>query len=156
LRKNYNFKILEELNNQGFEKCTPNVILAFINDTQSIVLNNAFRQVNAEIKHLQIQRGGIGMHSIQEYKKNFVLLVHSTNIKDNKIVGLKYKVRNTISYIKGPALLIHRVGQPNAKKICLISSKEAYALSDCVIGIKTKTMEECQYLKILSIPLPDI
>jgi hypothetical protein len=147
LCKNYNFKILEELNNQDFEKCTPNVILASINDTQSIALNNAFRQVNAEIKYLQIQRGSIGMHNIHECKKNFVLLVHSTNIKENKIVGLEYKVRNTVSYITGPALLMHRVGQPNVKKICIISSEESYALSDCIIGIKTKTMKECQYLK---------
>jgi hypothetical protein len=109
--------------------------------------NNTFKQINTGIKYLQIQRGGIGMHNIQVCKKHSVSLVHSTNIRDNKIIGLEHKVENTISYIKGPALLIHRVGQPNIKKICIISSKEEYALSDCVIGIKTRTLKECQQLK---------
>ena len=87
------------------------------------------------------------MHNIQECKKNSISLVHSTNMRDNKIIELEYKVINSISKIRGPALLIHRVGHPNIKKICIISSKEVYALSDCVIGIKTKTMKECQSLK---------
>jgi methylase of polypeptide subunit release factors len=147
LREKYHFKILEELNNQSFEKCTPNIILVSINDDQSIDLNNTFKQIDVGIKHLQIQRGSISMYNIQECKKPSVSLVHSTNIRDNKIVDLKYKVRNTISYIRGPALLIHRVGQPNVKKVCIISSKEAYALSDCVIGIKTRTMKDCKKLK---------
>jgi tRNA1(Val) A37 N6-methylase TrmN6 len=147
LRKKYNFKIIEELKNQGFKKCTPNIILASINDVQSIDFDNAFKQINTGIKHLQIQRGSIGMYNIQECNKHPVSLVHSTNIRDNKIVDLEYKVRNTISYIRGPALLIHRVGQPNIKKVCIISSKEAYALSDCVIGIKTETMKDCKKLK---------
>lgn len=147
LREKYNFKILEELNNQGFEKCTPNIVLASVNDTQSIDLNNDFRQINTEIKYLQIQRGSISMHNIKKCKRHSVSLVHSTNIRDNKIVGLKYKVEDNISHINGPALLIHRVGQPNLKKICIISFKEAYALSDCVIGIKTRTIKECQQLK---------
>jgi predicted RNA methylase len=147
LREKYNFKMLEELNNQGFEKCTPNIILASINDTQSIDLNNTFKQINIGINYLQIQRGSIGMHNIQECKRHSIPLVHSTNMIDNKIVGLKYKVKDTISSISGPALLIHRVGQPNIKKICIISSKEEYALSDCVIGIKARSITECQQLK---------
>jgi hypothetical protein len=147
LCKKYDFKILEELNNQGFEKCTPNIILASINDKQSIALDNSFKKINSGIEYLQIQRGSIGMHNIQVCKNHSVSLVHSTNMRKNKIVGLEYRVENTISYIEGPALLIHRVGQPSIKKICVISSNEAYALSDCVIGIKTKTMKDCQRLK---------
>jgi methylase of polypeptide subunit release factors len=147
LREKYYFKILEELNNQSFEKCTPNIVLASVNDIQSIELNNAFKQIDTGIKHLQIQRGGIGMHNIQTCKGHSVSLIHSTNMRDNKIVGLEYKVKNTISYITGPALLIHRVGQPNIKKICIISSKETYALSDCVIGIKAGTIKDCLCIK---------
>jgi tRNA1(Val) A37 N6-methylase TrmN6 len=147
LHKEYKLKILKELNNQDFDNCTPNIILASIKDTESIALNNAFSQINIDIKYLQIKRGNIAMHNILEYKKDSVSLIHSTNMRNNKIVDLKYKVKNTISYIKGPALLIHRVGQPNIKKICIISSRETYALSDCVIGIKTKTMKECHQLK---------
>jgi hypothetical protein len=68
-------------------------------------------------------------------------------MRSNKIVDLEYKVGKTISFIEGPALLIHRIGQPSAKKICIISSNEVYALSDCVIGIKSRTIKECQQLK---------
>jgi tRNA1(Val) A37 N6-methylase TrmN6 len=149
LKKKYDLKILKELNNQSFKKCTPNIILASVNDARSTDLNNTFKQIDTGIKHLQIQRGCISMHNIQECTSHYVSLVHSTNIRDNNVVDLNHKVKNTVSYIGGPALLIHRVGQPNVKKICIISSGEEYALSDCVIGIKTETLQECQHLKTI-------
>ena len=55
-------------------------------------------------------------------------------------------VNKVRSRIEGPALLIHRVGQPSVKKICIIPPKKVYALSDCVIGIKTKTIDDCVLL----------
>jgi hypothetical protein len=86
------------------------------------------------------------MHEIHQVKKSALPLIHSTNLRGNSIADLKYMVNNTRSRIEGPALLIHRVGQPNISKICMISTKKAFALSDCVIGIKVKTMSDCKLL----------
>jgi tRNA1(Val) A37 N6-methylase TrmN6 len=150
LIEKYHFKVIEELNNQEFEKCAPNIVLASINDTNSFFPNKYLKQINTGIENLTIQRGNISMHEVHQVKKSALPLIHSTNLRSNNIVDVKYMVNNTRSRIDGPAVLIHRVGQPNISKICMIPSKKAFALSDCVIGIKVNTMNDCKLLnKIL-------
>jgi type I restriction-modification system DNA methylase subunit len=150
LVEKYHFRIIEELNNQEFEKCTPNIVLASINDKKLFSQNKYLKQISTGIENLSIQRGNISMHEVHQVKKSALSLIHSTNLRYNSIVDLKYKVNNTRSRIEGPAILIHRVGQPNVSKICMIPSKKAFALSDCVIGLKVSTMNDCKLLnKIL-------
>jgi type I restriction-modification system DNA methylase subunit len=147
LIEKYDLKIFEELNNQGFEKCSPNIVLASINDKNKLTQNTRFKQISTGIEQLIIQRGNVSMHEVREVKKSAISLIHSTNLKNNKIVDIKYRVNKMRSRIEGPALLIHRVGQPNINKICIIPAEKAYALSDCVIGLKTKTIDDCILLK---------
>ena len=149
LIEKYNFRILEEKNNQEFGKCTPNIVLASINEKNVSPIINMPKKITTGIKQIKIQRGNISMHEISEVKKKYLYLIHSTNLKNGKIVDLKYKVNNVRSKIEGPALLIHRVGHPNINKICIIPFKKAYALSDCVIGLKCETIEECRMLERL-------
>lgn len=149
LKEKYNFRILEERNNQEFEKCAPNIILASINERNVFPISDTIKRLDLKIEDLCIQRGNISMHEIKEVDDPSVYLIHSTNIRDNKIINLEYKVDSVRSIIEGPALLIHRVGQPNEKKMCIINKGEVYALSDCIIGIKTLTLEDCHFLREL-------
>lgn len=146
LGEKYSLKIFEERNNQEFGKCTPNIILVSVNDKNLISQNNQAKQVNTGIRGMVLKRGNISMHKISEVKSS-LSLIHSTNMHNGKIINLKYTVSNERSRIDGPALLIHRVGQPNIDKICIISQGKAYALSDCVIGITTNTINDCYLLK---------
>lgn len=149
LKEKYNFRILEERNNQEFEKCAPNIVLASINDKNIFPLDHDPKQLVTEIEELKIQRGNISMHEIKEVKEDAIYLIHSTNLRNQEIVDLKFKVNNIRSRIEGPALLIHRVGQPDINKLSIIPPSEAYALSDCVIGLKCETIEECCILREL-------
>lgn len=151
LYEKYNFIIINEINNQEFEKCSPNIIIAAVNDKSLYSNKYSFKQINTKINNLKIFRGNISMHEIKASKKNSLTLIHSTNIKNNKLIDVKINVRKEKSRIAGPALLICRVGQPDSKKICVIPSKKEYALSDCIIGIKTNTTKDCNILKKLII-----
>jgi tRNA1(Val) A37 N6-methylase TrmN6 len=148
LSEKYDFKIFEEIENQEFEKCSPSIILAAIKDKKlHVPENRLFAQINTEIKILEVKRGKISMYKIKKARKNTLPLVHSTNIRDNTIENITYNVKEDASKIKGPAVLINRVGQPDIRKICIIPSKKEYALSDCIIGIKTKTANDSKLLK---------
>jgi tRNA1(Val) A37 N6-methylase TrmN6 len=147
LKEKYHLKIFEELNNQCFEKCSPNIVLVAVNDKKLVCVNKSLRRIDIKIENLMIKRGSISMHTVDKDRKYGIPLVHSTNIINEKIAGIKYKIIKSKSIIEGPALLIHRVGQPNKKKVCVIMKKEKYALSDCVIGIKTDKLFLCQQLK---------
>lgn len=147
LFKNYNFKIFSERNNQGFENCTPNIVLAAVNDKNVNSLIKPFPRINTKINNIEVVRGRLGMHKIKNARKNTLPLIHSTNIRKNSIINIKYNVRINYSIINGPAILICRVGQPSVEKICLVPARKKYALSDCIIGIKVKTEEDCKRLK---------
>jgi len=147
LYNKYSFKIFKEKNNQEFERCSPNIILAAFNDNNIYAKNITFNHINIGINHLEIKRGKIGMYKIKKSIKNAMPFIHSTNLRDNKIESIKYRIKDNISKIEGPAVLINRVGQPDTRKICIIPTKKIYILSDCIIGIKTKSMKDCLLLK---------
>ena len=91
-------------------------------------------------------RGKIGMHQINDFPNDGDLLIHTTNLRKNRIHNPTYSVKTKYSIFNGPGLLFPRVGQTNREKICLIRSTEKFALSDCVFGISTKNNEDADLL----------
>jgi tRNA1(Val) A37 N6-methylase TrmN6 len=147
LKNKYYFKFITELNNQWFKKCAPNIVLASINDKNIVCLNQSFKKMKVKVGDLTIQRGRMGMYKIDKNKKCGIPLVHTTNIINGRITGIKYKVNKKCSRITGPAILVNRVGQPSKEKVCILLSKEMYAISDCIIGIKLDNISSCHKLK---------
>jgi hypothetical protein len=62
-------------------------------------------------------------------------------------MNLNVKIQNNLSELKGPAVLIPRVGNPNPNKVCAIPEDATYILSYCVLAIKTKTMAGAKEIK---------
>src|SRR5690606_570187 len=84
-----------------------------------------------------IKRGQITPKHIKKYHDDGHLFVHTTNLNDNSLQHLQYKINTTYSKIEGPAVILPRVGRPNLSKVCIIPENETYAISDCIIGIQT-------------------
>lgn len=135
----YGFSILEERDKQSFKRCSPNIILASLNSKINKGITYSSEHINIEINEISIFRGSISMNEIFKYSINGKHLIHSTNLINNSIVGLVHKIDTNRSEVIGPAVLLHRVGNPSMKKICIIPEGESYLLSDCVVAIKTKT-----------------
>ena len=71
-------------------------------------------------------------------------LVHTTNLKDHRIVNLNTKLIKRSSLISGPAVLLPRVGVPKMEKIVMVSPDESYVISDCILAILTKSVSQAQ------------
>jgi tRNA1(Val) A37 N6-methylase TrmN6 len=153
LKRDYNLRLLEELSINHFKNCSPSVILVSINTTSNSTSKtlSSFKQLSNDLTGLATFRGKISMHTLNGNSKQGDLLVHSTNIRNNQLENLVFKSNMKISKITGPAVLLPRVGLPNSQKICIIKQKETYALSDCVIGIKTISNNDAIELKNLLI-----
>lgn len=149
LTKNYGLSILEERDKQSFRKCTPNIILASINSKENLGYTYESKYLEIEMNGVSVFRGSVSMHEIQKYSVNGKPLIHSTNLLNNAITGLLHKVDLNRSEVTGPAVLLHRVGNPNIKKICIIPAGETYVLSDCVLAIKTITQNDSIKLRDL-------
>jgi methylase of polypeptide subunit release factors len=147
LVKNYKLIVLEESTKKHFLDCSPNIILISINGNSSTNVSTETKNLLIYNENHVVFRGKISMHTIDHDLNNGDLLIHSTNLQNNKVENLKYKVQGRFSKITGPAVLISRVGKPDIKKIATISNGANYFLSDCVIAIKTKTQDESTELQ---------
>jgi 16S rRNA G966 N2-methylase RsmD len=146
LVENYRLSILESPNGSHFKNCSPNIIFISINDSSRPIMPTDFKKISINGYSISIFRGKASMYTIKN-QANGRHIVHSTNLKDNKLEGLNIKVQNILSEVKGPAILIPRVGNPNPNKICIIPRDKIYVLSDCVFAIKTNTLAEAKIVK---------
>ncbi|MFW5872228.1 MAG: methyltransferase, partial [bacterium] len=146
LVSDYKLNILEQPLINLFENCSPNVILVSINTNQTKSIYNYPVGLSHDFKDISLFRGKISMNTLNGSYREGDLLIHSTNLRTNRLVNLGYKTKNDLSKIVGPAVLVPRVGLPNPQKICMIKNKESYVLSDCVIGIKTNTNKDAKKL----------
>ncbi len=147
LVEKYKLAILEESNKKHFEGCSPNVILISINANTLSNKSKHQNKLDTNLVGITIFRGKIGMHKVPKKSTTGSLLIHSTNIWDNQIKNLEYRMRNKLSQVVGPAVLIPRVGLPNSHKICVLKGKARFVLSDCVIAIKTQSQQDSDNLK---------
>jgi predicted RNA methylase len=144
LNKKYIISIISETK-ENFIKCSPNVILISLKHGRGKKIS--IEHISHHLEGLTCFRGKISMHEIQETQDEVPFLIHSTNLRNNMITGIKYRVLNTNSHIDGPGILFHRVGKPDIKKLTIIPDGTRYALSDCVFFVKTKTCNDAQALR---------
>lgn len=145
LEKKHNLSILDEPQIQYFKGCTPNVILVSVNDFNQASDFRRNTRISLDFQNLSVFRGKLSMDLVKpSFGEHF--LVHSTNIKNNGLINLSIKQEKPLSTIKGPAILIPRVGKPKQSKICVIEETEQYVISDCIIAIKTSSLKEADVL----------
>lgn len=147
LVENYKLTVLEESNEKHFEDCSSRIILISINANSPLCVSWKLKPLSFYTDGFTVFRGRVSMHTFDDKSKDGKFLIHSTNLRNNRIENLKYKVQREQSEVSGPAVLIPRVGLPNINKICTISRDKTFVLSDCVIAILTKTQKEADGLK---------
>jgi hypothetical protein len=72
-------------------------------------------------------------------------LVHTTDLRENTVRMSSVRVQEKFK-LRGPAVLIPRVGRPNKTKVALYSLRNAAVLSDCIIAIQAATIEETRVI----------
>jgi len=142
----YKLTVLEIPNGNHFKNCSPSIIFISINDNPKYSIPTDFNQISLNGLSISIFRGKVSMYTVQNTNEG-EFIVHTTNLKNNKIKNLSIRVQNKLSEVKGPAVLIPRVGNPNPKKICVISQDTTYILSDCVLAILTITIKDAYEIK---------
>jgi tRNA1(Val) A37 N6-methylase TrmN6 len=146
----YKLNILEQPSVNLFKDCSPSVMLVSINTNGTKCVSRSQNCLNHSIPKISLFRGKISMYSLNGSSSNGNFLIHSTNLRNNKVVNLDYRISNKLSRISGPAVLLPRVGLPNPQKISIIKKGETYVLSDCIIGIRTSTNKDAkELLKLL-------
>lgn len=97
---------------------------------------------------VSIIRGTFQMHTLQRYRSSSsVPLLHTTSLDRTEVVAPRVRVSTSRRKVRGPAVLLPRVGQPDPAKICLYMKKEPVALSDCVLALRCTTCADARSVR---------
>ena len=145
LQSYYNACVLEEPERVLFKnKCSPKVAFVYIGHQVKQGINTNVVSLNKDLNLnvISVVRGCMRMQA-PPYSKNkkAVPLIHTTNIQYGIIVNTKRIIPDNQRIIRGYGVVIPRVCNPSPQKIALLDGQE-YILSDCIIALLTKTMED--------------
>lgn len=141
--KDYHVMIHKESEHEFFGECAPNVVIISIRRGKTKERFFIQPQLFVPIK-IDVVRGTKNMHYMLQ-RPGRAQLIHTTSLQRNKIVE-DLHVSSDVWRVKGPGVLIPRVGMPRNDKICLLPSSKKCAISDCIILLRTKTTSESKQL----------
>lgn len=149
LKENYNACVLNESDKVYFtKKCSPNIALVYVGRYpmvgHEIVRQHPFRTLPVT----SVVRGCYRMQNPAYSKsRKAIPLVHTTNIQQGKLVNLQRIIPGIQVTIDGYGVVIPRVCNPNPNKVALLDGKRTYALSDCVIVLRTASQEDAEQVR---------
>jgi hypothetical protein len=152
LSSSYAVDRLTRYGRDAFPGCYPRTSLVRIRARLSLPASPDARKDSANEPgrhpwHVSIVRGWIPMYTVKSRTNGErVPLVHTTDLRGARLKQPGRMVRST-SILRGPAVLLQRVGEPSILKICVLPSAQQVALSDCVIALLTDTMREADLLR---------
>lgn len=146
LFKDYKVMIHHESEREAFGSCAPNVVIISIRRGATITPLFLYPHIDVPM-NVEIIRGTKNMHYMLQ-RPGDRQLIHTTSLQNNKIVE-DFHVSKEVMMVKGPGVLIPRVGLPKSDKICLMPSSKKCAISDCVILLKTQSSKQANVLKKL-------
>lgn len=151
LKSFYHARVLEEVHKANFSgKCTPNIVLVYMGRVPyvSATRSKSPSVVNIGVRLESINRGHLSVHLAKDVKAELdgKLFIHTTNLRNGKIESPRRISNSRYDSISGYGVLIPRVCNPNPGKIAVVNNSE-YVLSDCVVFLKTKTLNDAEILK---------
>lgn len=149
LKAHYNACILEESNKVSFtSKCAPNIVLVYVGHYKVNGIEKFSTFDFSSLAVVSIVRGCVRMQNLQYSKsKNAVPLIHTTNLQKGKLVNLECIMAGNNILVDGSGVVIPRVCNPSPNKIALLDEDSIYALSDCVIVLRTKNRIDAQKIR---------
>lgn len=134
-----------------FSGCFPHTVIAqFVKKEGSFVRKPTTISAAARSEYgtkVHLVRGRVPMHSLNGKRPTLALpLVHSTQLRSAGIDLSAHVADAKFRRVSGPAVLMHRVGLPNVKKVVLYKRAQPVVLSDCVIALRCTTLHNSRRL----------
>jgi hypothetical protein len=98
--------------------------------------------------YASIVRGTCPIHQIPDNATG-PTLVHYTDLREASVVLNGHRGFGAHRCLKGPAVLIPRVGRITPGKVSVFPSARRVMISDCVIGLKTRSLRSAQHVRKL-------
>jgi tRNA1(Val) A37 N6-methylase TrmN6 len=142
LSKDYEFKSICDLENKTFKGARVHAHVFRLQPRNNEIINTPFVTISKNIIKATIERGGIQVHIARNNSglcMNPVPFVHTTslnNVTNNNLDKCTKTSLSACGRVKGPVILIPRVGVPKKEYTKIICLSEEVQLSDCLFAIK--------------------
>ena len=100
------------------------------------------------ILRIRLIRGGCQIHKSQHFPQNHQL-IHYTDIRNGSVEINGRRGSGEHACVAGPLVLIPRVGRITVDKVAVFETIERVMLSDCIIAMSSKTIEQALLLRTL-------
>lgn len=139
IKRNYTAKVLDSYGEYAFNGCNPKTVLIHIKKKAKKVYNFSLTKDMKSIINFngfQIYRGNFSVYKLNGCASTKgTPFIHTTNLLRNKL-EFNRRILDPPNRIKGPVVLIPRVGEPSKSKIVYYLGREEISLSDCVFAVK--------------------
>jgi hypothetical protein len=156
IRKVCHVKVVGENGHRTFSGWSPKTVIVRLKmrparnrarRRSNIASNNGHLTMRRRIS-VSVFRGKISMPDLNGNKaKRTVPLVHSTELEKSGVNLSRRRVDAKLKSVRGPAVLLQRVGRPDVGKILPYFEEKPIVLSDCVIALKCGTTDEARVVK---------
>jgi hypothetical protein len=105
-------------------------------------------RMGQRIVRTAIFRGKVQVHQAKLFKsrKGFPF-VHSTELRAEGIDLRGKRIRSAHHLLRGPAVLLPRVGKPTAWKVAVYDGRTRIVLSDCVLALKCDDLHDAMRIR---------
>ncbi len=141
------FSVLDRYPRGTFPSCTAETVSIDFRSARGIT-QGTIRSDQESPWRLEVQliRGCAPMHRVGPLRKGLIPVVHTSNLNGHRVYQPACGVAVSNRSIKGPAVLLPRVGKPTSGKISLYTADEPVVLSDCVFALICPSAAHALYL----------
>ena len=145
LNRFYKLDVLGEGHTNQFTNCSVQTVFVILKRRSQVRRLRVVRSNWRGDERWTVKRGNLPAAT---HCQNVIAppFVHSTELVDGKVKlnrgGLVGK-----STVRGPAILIPRVGRLRSSKICWLDGGTEIVLSDCVLSIQSERLEDLEHLR---------
>lgn len=149
---NCNFSVEKQIPRGAFPGCAASTVIVKLRNRRpnSSESRRSRRFISSELPEIgaSLIRGCIPVYRAENglAGREFPY-VHSTDIHTDGLSPIERGVSIAHRIVRGPAVLISRVGSPMTKKCCCYVSRESVVLSDCVIAIKCGSQRDANEVR---------
>jgi len=158
LKSRFEVCVISNQDAYTFPACSAKTILIQLSkrNKSSVASNDEHNERDIQERHnpdvgtVKIIRGVVQMHTVNGHNSRRDLpLIHTTELFGDLVKKVPRRTIQNRLTLKGPAVLLPRVGEPKKDKIVLYLNKKPVVLSDCVIGLTCTSQEKAKSLQIL-------
>lgn len=105
------------------------------------------RPAGGQLPRVLLVRGVYPLHKLHASENGNARLLHTTGLRGGVAHPMERRAWHPTRHIRGPAVLVPRVGTPVPEKVCLYLETETVVLSDCVIGLVVQSTSDARAIQ---------